>query len=125
METERPSARIAYKLLTLPQWKEWQSNSLFSGVGIDITDGYIHLSTEGHVAATYDKYFKDQVKDELVLLEIDLDKVAAPTKWEEARGGALFPHVYGSIPIAAVVSAVEGFDTNHDTLEQFRTLSKE
>lgn len=124
MQTEEPNSRIAYKILTTPQWNDWLKTSLFSGAGVDVEDGYIHLSAADQVAATYDRYFKDKVEDDVVLLEIDLSKVTAPIKWEPSRGGALFPHVYGSIPRIAVVNLVEGINAgNQAALEQFRSLS--
>lgn len=41
----------------------------------------------------------------LMLLEIDLDRVPAEVRWENLEGGSeLFPHLYGPLPAAAVIS---------------------
>ncbi|KAL1643088.1 hypothetical protein SLS58_005057 [Diplodia intermedia] len=101
----------AYKILTAPQWAGWQQHAAgrFAGAGIDLADGYIHLSTASTAGETFDRYFSDQT--DLVVVEVDLTKLqgeegedAVVLKWEESRGGALFPHVYGKagIPLAAV-----------------------
>lgn len=41
----------------------------------------------------------------LVLLEIDLARCPAEVRWENLEGGSeLFPHLYGPVPAAAVIS---------------------
>jgi uncharacterized protein (DUF952 family) len=42
---------------------------------------------------------------DLLLLTIDLRPLGAAVRWEAARGGALFPHVYGVIPLSTVLCA--------------------
>lgn len=93
----------AYKILTAGQWASWQAAGVFTGAPIDVEDGYIHLSAAEQVAATHEKYFSGL--HELVLVEVDLDALGEAVRWEPARGGALFPHVYGVIPIDAVIQA--------------------
>jgi uncharacterized protein (DUF952 family) len=45
-------------------------------------------------------------RDDLVLLEIDSDRTGAEVRWENLESGEeLFPHLYGPLDIAAVVSA--------------------
>ena len=38
-----------------------------------------------------------------ILLAIDPDALGETLKWEPSRGGALFPHLYGPLPLMAVV----------------------
>jgi beta-hydroxylase len=38
----------------------------------------------------------------LVIAEVDLGALGDTVRWEESRGGALFPHVYGVLPLSAV-----------------------
>ena len=40
-----------------------------------------------------------------MLAEVDLDLLGDIVHWEESRGGQLFPHVYGTIPLEAVTDA--------------------
>ena len=93
----------AYKILTAPQWAAWQNAGAFAGAPVDIADGFIHLSAANQVAETRAKHFAGQ--SGLVLAEIDLAALGDAVKWEISRGGALFPHVYGSIPLAAVTNS--------------------
>ena len=37
-----------------------------------------------------------------MLLEVDAGKLGAGLRWEVSRGGQLFPHLYGDLPVGAV-----------------------
>jgi uncharacterized protein (DUF952 family) len=87
----------AFKILPLIQWAN--ARDAVPLVPVDIEDGYMHMSTVNTVEETARKHFSGA--PDLVILEIDLTKV--PTiKWEEARGGQLFPHAYSTVPKSAV-----------------------
>ncbi len=92
----------AYKILTAVQWAQFQSDGVFAGAPVDLADGYIHLSADDQVQGTLDKHFAGQ--SGLVIVEIDLDQLGDAVRWEESRGGALFPHIYGTLPMAAVIA---------------------
>ena len=92
----------AFKILTADQWAQFAADGIFHGAPVDLADGYIHLSAADQLAGTLDKYFAGQ--SGLVIAEINLDSLADSIRWEVSRGGALFPHIYGALPIAAVVS---------------------
>lgn len=91
---------FAYKLLTQDQWKDWKEAGTFTGAPVDLADGYIHLSTRDQARETAEKWFTDT--DPLMLVMIDLPALGDTVRWEPSRGGALFPHVYGTIPMSAV-----------------------
>jgi uncharacterized protein (DUF952 family) len=91
---------FAYKLLTGAEWTAWKDSKLFTGSAVDLADGYIHLSARPQVRETAEKWFA-QV-DPLMLVMVDLAALGDTVKWEPSRGGALFPHVYGTIPFGAV-----------------------
>lgn len=95
----------AFKVLTAAQWAQWQADGLFRGAPIDLADGYIHLSAIEQLQGTLDKYFAGQTG--LVIAEVDLALLGAAVRWEESRGGALFPHVYGLLPLTAVINVEE------------------
>jgi uncharacterized protein (DUF952 family) len=68
-------------------------------------EGFIHCSYAHQVEATAARFYGDL--DELVLLRIDRSRLdAAVVDEPPAPGAELFPHVYGPIPVAAVVDAV-------------------
>lgn len=92
---------MIYKLFRGAEWAAAQAQSRFSGSPADIKDGFIHFSTAAQAAETAAKYFAGE--SGLVLAEIDPDRLEAPLAWEPSRGGALFPHLYGALPLSAVV----------------------
>ena len=91
----------AYKILTADQWAQFQSDGIFTGAPVDLADGYIHMSTADQLAETLAKHFAGQIG--LVIATIDLTQLGDALKWEVSRGGALFPHYYGALPMAAVI----------------------
>jgi uncharacterized protein (DUF952 family) len=86
---------LIYKILSEHLWLDAVAKGVFSGAGIDIADGYIHLSTAAQTEETAQKHFASV--DNLVLVAFDPNDFAPLLKWETSRGGALFPHVYGMI----------------------------
>ena len=70
------------------------------------TEGFIHCSAAEQVHAPANELVRGRT--DLVLLEIDESYLAEPPRVE---GG--FPHVYGPIPVAAVV-AVHDFPPDPD-----------
>lgn len=97
------SELFAFKILTRDQWDRFRADGVFHGAPVDLADGYIHLSTRAQTAETVAKHFTGQ--DDLVLAMVDLSALGDMVKWEVSRGGALFPHVYGSLPMNAVTTS--------------------
>jgi uncharacterized protein (DUF952 family) len=91
----------AFKILTAGQWAQFQADGIFDGAPVDLADGYIHLSAAGELQATLDKHFAGQ--SGLVIAEVDLAALGDLVRWEVSRGGALFPHVYGPLPMSAII----------------------
>jgi beta-hydroxylase len=91
----------AWKIFTAGQWAAFEASGRFEGAPVDLADGYIHLSTADQLDETLAKHFAGQAG--LVLAEIDLAMLGDAVRWEVSRGGALFPHCYGVLPIAAVI----------------------
>ena len=95
---------FAYKILTRDQYDQLKTDGVFKGAPVDLQDGYIHLSTREQAAETAAKHFAGQ--DSLVMLMVDLAPFGDALKWEESRGGALFPHLYADLPLSAVAGKV-------------------
>jgi uncharacterized protein (DUF952 family) len=94
--------RIVYKIMSTTELKQMERDGVFHGSPADIADGYIHLSCGCQLAATLDRHFSGV--DGLVLAAVDLSRLGDTVRWEPSRGGQLFPHIYGLLPVAAVVS---------------------
>lgn len=93
-------AELIFKICTKGEWQAAKATGQYDGSGLDKTDGFIHLSAGATVAETARLYFADQ--PDLVLVAVDVDRLAAPLKWEESRGGNLFPHLFGPLNLDAV-----------------------
>lgn len=91
---------LIYKIFRADEWAQLQAEGVTEGAPIDVADGYIHFSTAETVAETAAKYFAGQ--DGLVLLAVETDGLT-PLKWEPARAGVLFPHLYRKMTLADVV----------------------
>jgi uncharacterized protein (DUF952 family) len=89
-----------YKICPAALWREAEQAGTFAGSPVDLRDGFIHFSTAGQVVETAEKHFAGQA--DLVLLTVDAEAVADHLKWEVSRGGQLFPHLYGALPVGAV-----------------------
>jgi uncharacterized protein (DUF952 family) len=82
---------LVYKLLDRPAWLAAQAAGAFEGSAVD------------RVQETARRHFRGVA--DLVLLAVDAEALGAALRWEPSRGGALFPHLYGPMPVAAVRQA--------------------
>ena len=65
-------------------------------------EGFIHCAYGHQVIGVLGRYFRGRTG--LVMLTIDPAKLSSPVVDENLAGGAeLFPHIYGRLPMAAVV----------------------
>ncbi|MGA2951699.1 MAG: DUF952 domain-containing protein [Caulobacteraceae bacterium] len=84
-----------YKILPRDMWLPALAGGVFEGAGVDLADGYIHFSTAAQAAETARRYFQGQ--SDLVVLEVEAGDLGEALKWEQSRGGDLFPHLYGPL----------------------------
>jgi uncharacterized protein (DUF952 family) len=93
---------IIYKICPAALWGDAERTKIFRGSPVDQQDGYIHFSTAEQVEATLAKHFAGQKN--LLLIAVDAEALGAALKWEPSRGGALFPHLHGVLPLSAAQS---------------------
>ena len=94
---------VAFKILDAGDWTAAQASGAFLGSAIDLKDGFIHLSTADQLEETVRRHFAGRTG--LVLLTVDLAVLGSAVRWEPSRGGELFPHVYGPMPLSVVREA--------------------
>ena len=90
---------LIYKICDVDSWEKARTDGHFIGTEIDLRDGFIHFSTAEQLGETLRLYFEG-VKN-LLLLTIDGRRL--DLKWEPARTGNLFPHLYDILPLSAVL----------------------
>lgn len=66
-------------------------------------EGFLHASRREQVSGTFAAFYRD-VREPLVLLTIDTDRLDVPWR-EEAVGEDTFPHIYGPLAPRAVVAS--------------------
>jgi uncharacterized protein (DUF952 family) len=91
---------LIYKIFRADEWATMQAAGETAGAPIDVADGYVHFSTAETVAETAGKYFAGVTGLHLLAVEAD---TLEPLKWEPARAGVLFPHLYRNLRMDDVV----------------------
>ena len=108
-----------YKIVPSSLWREAEAAGVFRGAPVDLADGYIHFSTATQAEETAAKHFAGQ--DGLLLVSVEAETFGARLKWEPSRGGALFPHLYDVLALAAVMK-VEPLPLGADGRHRFPPL---
>jgi len=91
---------LIFHICRKEEWAEAQAAGRYGGSSQDRADGFIHFSGADQVAASAAKHRAGQ--DGLLLLTVEAAALGEALKWEPSRGGALFPHLYGALPLTAV-----------------------
>lgn len=86
---------LVYKILRPSELDVFERFGRFTGSPDDERDGFVHLSTREQLAGTLAKHFPGE--EELTILALEVAAMGDALRWEESRGGALFPHLYGAI----------------------------
>lgn len=93
-------ADIIFKISPEAAWRDAEATGRYDGAPVDVADGFIHFSTAEQVAETARKHFAGQA--DLLLVAVDQRALGDTLHYEPSRGGALFPHLYGPLPLSAV-----------------------
>ncbi|MQY25215.1 DUF952 domain-containing protein [Nocardia aurantia] len=113
-ETAHLPEGVLVHLCTGAEWDEARAAGSRRAPSLE-TEGFIHLSAPAQVHLPANRLFAGRA--DLVLLWLDPGRLAAPVRWEPGVPGdpaaMLFPHLYGPIPVAAVVR-VTGYRPDPD-----------
>ncbi|GLQ07989.1 DUF952 domain-containing protein [Sneathiella chinensis] len=90
-----------YHMADKEDWAAARHAGFYAGTANDKADGFIHFSTGETVVGSAAKHRAGQ--ENLILLTVDSDALGDALKWEPARGGILFPHLYGLLDPALVL----------------------
>ena len=92
--------RFIYKVCPETLWRAAESDGIFRGSAVDAQDGFIHFSTAAQAVETAARHFAGQAG--LLLVQVESARLGDRLRFEPSRGGALFPHLYGDLELAAV-----------------------
>src|SRR5262249_27046127 len=91
-----PGETSVYKICTPASSALAQRSGELPASDADARDGYVHLSTAKQVRGSLARHFFGQA--DLLLLELPSAGLpAGALRWEPARGGELFPHLYAPL----------------------------
>lgn len=89
---------MIYKLMTQDEYDTAKDDPGYKGSPLDVSSGFIHLSTQDQIYKTYETFFKDQ--DKILLLSFESDQFGDKLKWEKSpRSGKIYPHLYALLPL--------------------------
>jgi uncharacterized protein (DUF952 family) len=103
--------KIVYKVADALEFAEAQAEGIYAGAPVDLKDGFIHFSTALQLPETLRLHFRG--RRGLVLAAVRTADLGEALRWEPSRGGALFPHFYGTLQMSAV-AWTEGIDVDED-----------
>ncbi|HYM33491.1 MAG TPA: DUF952 domain-containing protein [Candidatus Cybelea sp.] len=89
-----------YHMADRDVWAAATARGTYSGTAADAADGFMHFSTAAQVEESAAKHRKGAKN--LVLLEVDAEVLGTDLRWETARGGDLFPHLYAALDVRKV-----------------------
>jgi uncharacterized protein (DUF952 family) len=87
--------QLIYHMCPFEAWAAALAAGAYGGTAQDQADGFIHFSTKDQIAESAKKHRAGQ--DGLVLVAVDVERLGDRLKWEKARDGDLFPHLYGPL----------------------------
>jgi uncharacterized protein (DUF952 family) len=88
-------AMLIFHLCRRAEWDEAARVGRYAGSSQDRADGFIHFSTADTVTESAAKHRAGQAG--LVLIAVEPEMLGVALRWEAARGGKLFPHLYGEL----------------------------
>jgi uncharacterized protein (DUF952 family) len=90
-----------FHITTEKEWQDAQASGVYKPANF-AADGFIHCSFKDQVIVVANKYYRSETQ--MTLLKIDPDLVKARIIEENLEGGEEeFPHIYGPLPINAVI----------------------
>lgn len=96
---------VVYHICRHDEWRSAQAAGIYRGSSQDAADGFIHFSTAGQVVRSAEKHRAGQ--DGLVLVACAAGQLGGALCWEPSRDGQLFPHLYGPLPLHAVLEVCD------------------
>ena len=84
---------MIYHMCPAEAWEAAIAAGRYAGTADDRRDGFLHFSTKHQLAESARRHRAGQAG--LVLVAVDPARLGERLRWEPARGGDLFPHLYG------------------------------
>jgi uncharacterized protein (DUF952 family) len=94
-------------LIHFADWERFQRDGSWAPASLT-NEGFVHCTGDDALLLRVANSFYRDERGQFMVLSIDPDRLDAPVRWELPPGAdphadTLFPHVYGPIPLSAVV----------------------
>lgn len=96
--------KMIYTMVRAADWRSAESTGQYDGSANDKADGFLHFSTAAQLPGSAAKHRRGET--DLMLVAVETARLGSALKWEPARGGQLFPHLYAPLQLSLVDSAV-------------------
>lgn len=96
-----PRGDAIYHITSQDEWEKARRLGTYQAESL-LTEGFIHCCLASQVEGVGRRYFAG--RSDLVVLGIDPSRLRWEVRWETGATGELFPHLYGSLPVSAVIS---------------------
>lgn len=93
---------IIYHLVWKDDW-EREAMEVYAPPSLAI-EGFIHATREPEKLLDVAGLFFSHRRDPLLVVELDVDGLESPVRYEDPGVGHLFPHIYGPINLSSVRS---------------------
>ncbi|MBU6298010.1 MAG: DUF952 domain-containing protein [Alphaproteobacteria bacterium] len=91
---------LIYKICHKAEWALAEREGIYAGSAKDREDHFMHFSTGEQVMETLKRHYAGA--GDLVLVAVDPTSLGTALRYEPSRDGALFPHLYGTLPMTFV-----------------------
>lgn len=91
---------LVYHIVLPEVWAAFDTE-LYRPAGLEI-EGFIHCSFADQLDKVIERYYRDQ--KEIVVLEIETERLMSRVLNEPSTGSEIYPHIYGPINRDAIAS---------------------
>ncbi|MEM9137341.1 MAG: DUF952 domain-containing protein [Cyanobacteria bacterium P01_F01_bin.42] len=91
-----------YHITEKSAWEQAQADGVYTAPSLD-TEDFIHLSARDQVIGTANRFYRG--RENLLLLEIDRDRLQSRLQYDPVPEHGTFPHLYGPLNLDAIVRA--------------------
>ena len=95
---------LIFHITSAADWEQAKTGGAYAADSLS-SEGFIHCSDRHQVIQVANRLFRG--RRDLLLLTVDRDRLTPDVRYENFEGGTeLYPHVYGAIPLDAIVEVV-------------------
>ncbi|GED31888.1 MULTISPECIES: DUF952 domain-containing protein [Brevibacillus] len=102
---------MIYCLVPKSYWEQWEGRDHYLPRDYE-QEGFIHATKGDDLLAKVADRVYATYEGELLVLVVDEAKSSSPVKYEQAKDGLLYPHIYGPLNQDAIVDVKSMVRTN-------------